>query len=236
MIHEIHKITKPDRIVNIIVEQIIDFIKSGKIQKGEKLPSEKELAEAFGVGRSSIREAFQALELSGYVVTKKGVGRFLIKDYIDEDSSNLHKWVEAVPYLQLVDARLHLEVLMIKLAVERSSEEIIKEMEETIEKMSREVDNIDSFQKIEFHFHQIIYEACENEVLTELMSTITERIFKESDKLRKSYVRNAESAIVDAKEIMAAFIANDADQAMKIMQRHIEQIRITCEDELLEER
>lgn len=232
MLKEIHKIKKPDRIVNVIVEEIVDMIQKGKIRKGEKLPSEKELAEAFGVGRSSVREALQALELSGFIVTKKGVGRFLIKDKVTEDASSLEKWVEAAPYLQLLEAREYLEVLIISLAVERATEDLNSEMAETIEKMSLEVEHIDSFYKTEFHFHQIIYEACGNEVLTELMRTISEKIFKEHDKIRRSYVRNAESAIVDAKEILHAFITADADKAMKIIKRHIEQIRLTYEEDL----
>lgn len=233
MLKEINKIQKPERVVNVIVDRIVEMIDKGIIQKGERLPSEKDLAEAFGVGRSSIREALQALELSGFIVTKKGVGRFLVKDKLDEDTYNLKKWVEAAPYLQLLEAREHLEVLIIGLAVDRVTEEIIAEMKDTVHKMSLEVNDIDRFYKTEFHFHNIIYEACGNEVLTELMSTITEKIFNEDDKIRKSYVRNAESAVVDAKKILEAFIAADKKKAMEIMKKHIEQIRITYEEEEL---
>lgn len=233
MLKGINKINKPDRIVNVIVENIVKMIQNGTIQQGDRLPSEKDLAEAFGVGRSTIREALQALELSGFIITKKGVGRFLVKDKVDQEISNLEKWVEAAPYFQLLEAREHLEVLIVSLAVERATEEIITEMKETIQRMSLELHDIDLFFKTEFHFHQIIYEACGNEVLTQLMSTITEKIFKEHDKIRKSYVRNAKSAVVDAQGILDAFISIDVEKAKLVMRKHIEQIRLTYEEEEL---
>jgi GntR family transcriptional regulator, transcriptional repressor for pyruvate dehydrogenase complex len=59
-----------------IVEQLRQLIIMGKIQAGEKLPSERVLSERLSVEQSSMREALQSLELLGLIETKHGGGTF----------------------------------------------------------------------------------------------------------------------------------------------------------------
>ncbi|WP_068674652.1 FadR/GntR family transcriptional regulator [Oceanobacillus sp. Castelsardo] len=60
-----------------VLEQIRIFIHKNLLKPGDKLPSERELAETLGMGRSSVREALRALELLGIIETRKGEGTFL---------------------------------------------------------------------------------------------------------------------------------------------------------------
>lgn len=55
-----------------IVEQIKDMIIDGKLKVGERLPTEKELSENFGVSRTSVREALKALEVIGICESRQG--------------------------------------------------------------------------------------------------------------------------------------------------------------------
>lgn len=63
-----------------IVNQIREMIIGSELKSGDKLPSERELTERLGVGRSSVREALRALELLGLIETRRGEGTF-IKDF-----------------------------------------------------------------------------------------------------------------------------------------------------------
>lgn len=70
---------KPQRITEKIVEQIKENISRGDFAAGDKLPPEPEMAEQIGVSRSSIREAIQILEHTGFLEAIQGQGTF-IKD------------------------------------------------------------------------------------------------------------------------------------------------------------
>lgn len=60
-----------------VLEQIRIFIHKNQLKAGDKLPSERELAETLGTGRSSVREALRALELLGIIETRHGEGTYL---------------------------------------------------------------------------------------------------------------------------------------------------------------
>lgn len=63
-----------------IVEKLRNMIDADGLRPGDKIPSERELAERLNVGRSSVREALRALELLGLIETRRGEGTF-IKDF-----------------------------------------------------------------------------------------------------------------------------------------------------------
>ena len=66
-----------------IVNQLQARIRQGALQHGARLPSERVLAEQFGVGRSSVREAIRFLELQGLVETRHGSGSFVNTQSLD---------------------------------------------------------------------------------------------------------------------------------------------------------
>ena len=71
---------KRRRLHEDIVQQFHALIRQGKLKHGERLPSERGLAEQFKVSRSSVREAIRSLELQGLVVSKRGSGTFIKTD------------------------------------------------------------------------------------------------------------------------------------------------------------
>jgi GntR family transcriptional repressor for pyruvate dehydrogenase complex len=60
----------------MVVEQILDSLKTGEFSPGEKLPFQMNLADMFEVGRSSVREAIKALDAMGYLEVIQGRGTF----------------------------------------------------------------------------------------------------------------------------------------------------------------
>ena len=56
----------------IIINEIVEHVKSGQLKPGDKLPTERDMSQMFGVGRSSIREAIKGLVLSGYLESAQG--------------------------------------------------------------------------------------------------------------------------------------------------------------------
>lgn len=67
------------RLYRVIADQIASKIRAGEFIEGQRLPSERELADQLGVSRASVREALIALELEGYVDVRVGSGVFVLQ-------------------------------------------------------------------------------------------------------------------------------------------------------------
>lgn len=97
---QLHK----DSVVNQVVKQITDSIIAGDLKPGDKLPTEPELCENFGIGRNSVREAIKILEAYGVVYIKRAEGTFV------NDSYN-HKMLDPMLYGILLDKNLRINII-----------------------------------------------------------------------------------------------------------------------------
>ena len=93
---------QPKRYLDI-VKDIRDMIRQERIKPGDRIPSERELAERLQVGRSTLREALRSLELLGLIETRRGEGTFL-SDYRN------HSLVEVLSTFILQDNQSHKDV------------------------------------------------------------------------------------------------------------------------------
>lgn len=123
---KINKSSMSDQIYKIIAENI----SSGKWKAGDKLPSEAELAESFGVNRLTVRGALQKLNAMGVIETRTGSGSFVVdfnfEDYIRAASvfyinSNLME--------DLINFRMTMEIECVRLAAKLATEEELRELE-----------------------------------------------------------------------------------------------------------
>src|SRR6188768_173721 len=69
---------KKTRIHEEVFSQIQELIREGRFKARDQLPSERELAETFKVSRTSVREALRALESQGMIVSRTGMGNFVV--------------------------------------------------------------------------------------------------------------------------------------------------------------
>lgn len=100
---QLHK----DSVVNQVVKQITDSIIAGDLKPGDKLPTEPELCENFGIGRNSVREAIKILEAYGVVCIKRAEGTFV------NDSYN-HKMLDPMLYGILLDKNLRINIIQVR--------------------------------------------------------------------------------------------------------------------------
>lgn len=100
---QLHK----DSVVNQVVKQITDSIIAGDLKPGDKLLTEPELCENFGIGRNSVREAIKILEAYGVVYIKRAEGTFV------NDSYN-HKMLDPMLYGILLDKNLRINIIQVR--------------------------------------------------------------------------------------------------------------------------
>jgi GntR family transcriptional regulator, transcriptional repressor for pyruvate dehydrogenase complex len=159
-------------IVVDLTKSLLEYIFSGSIKPGEKLPTERQLQEALGVGRSAIREAIKVLSVLGVLEIKHGNGTYLKKT----DSSLLIESIEWGMLLgekrvrDIIEARQEIEISVVKLAAQRCTEEELKELWEILERLK--VSTIEDFVEIDIAFHLKLADMAKNTVFKGILTSI----------------------------------------------------------------
>src|SRR5437773_7539423 len=132
---------KSIRIYEDIVRQVKALIADGRLNSGDRLPPERELAERFRVSRTSVREALRSLQSRGLIEIRAGEGAFVRDISVDTLIEPLALVIlphrEAVG--ELFEARRLLEPAIAALAARRATPDEIAEMERILEEQSKEV-------------------------------------------------------------------------------------------------
>ncbi|MET7328873.1 GntR family transcriptional regulator [Nonomuraea sp. NPDC005650] len=116
-----------------VADQIVAAIRDEQLKPGDKLPSERELAQNFAVSRPTIREALAALELAGLAKSHKGRGTV-----VTGMASTVATWgVEVLPP-QVFEARLAIEPSLAALAAEKRHPEDLELLESTLARLEAE--------------------------------------------------------------------------------------------------
>mgnify|MGYP005940524265 CR=1 FL=1 len=125
------KKVKKESLTNSIVDRILKMISTGELKKGDLLPSQKVLAESFGVSQSPIREALHALEAMGAVKIKVGEGTY-VNDEADMmmQQIKMQSTVQKYKIHDLVQARVVLESAIIELAIKNMNDDYKKMLDD----------------------------------------------------------------------------------------------------------
>jgi GntR family transcriptional repressor for pyruvate dehydrogenase complex len=157
----------------IIIERFIDLLNSGDLNPGQKIPSEKELMETFGVGRSSIREALHSLVALNLLESRAGKGYYAkapANVLMREDLAQFA--IRESDFLDLMEAREKVETIIAELAIQRVTSQDIKKLERIyldIQRASEAGENLTSYTA---KVHLGIAEATHNTVLVRIMKAI----------------------------------------------------------------
>lgn len=157
-----------------VVSQLSELILKGAWTPGEQIPSEKELAARFGVGRSTIREALQSLYVIGVLETRPG-GRSFLQEPNSELLSGAFHWgllLSPRNLGDLTEVRMNVEVECAGLAAERRDKQDIASLLATYEQMKAYQANEARFMEYDNLFHRQIAEASKNLIYVNLVSTI----------------------------------------------------------------
>jgi len=182
------KLTPPQKVtvVEAIIEQIVSKISDGELKQGDKLPSERQMIDMLGVGRSSVREALQGLAAMGLAETRSGEGTFIKQSKVRFDlyGSNLQQVNEALQKEMrhsLCEARLILERGIVTLAAENmnpQSEQIIFEAWHSLSDFENKAIEDPSYMNWHIHdqFHISIADASGNPFLVHLLKNVLDSV------------------------------------------------------------
>ena len=162
----------PVRLYESAIEQIIGLVKRSELKPGDKLPSERELAEKLSISRNSLREAFRVLESRGLIKSKAGGGRYIreIRKNGHNSTENIILSLEKSSILELLEAREMFEVKIAKIAAQRATPEDIKLIEMVLNKMKKKEELKDEKKtESDTEFHLAIASTSHNFVFVNII-------------------------------------------------------------------
>ena len=212
----------PDRPVDSIIKQIRFLLSSGQLNSGDKLLSERKLAEQFGVSRAHVREAIKKLEFYGILRTLPQSGTFVAGLEISAleglISDALH--IGTYDFRSLVETRLILEVSAIKLCCERRTDEDLRLLEKSLKICEQKINSGSAAVEEDLNFHRQIAQASKNQVIKSMMLIITPDIMTN---YRKYWICDKNKSIAGIEhQLLFEYILNkDAKGAEMMMTQHL---------------
>ena len=197
-----------------------------KLQPGDKLPSERELAEMLGVSRSSIRDAIRSLELMGLVEPRQGAGTVVLELSTDSLVNPLANTLKRKEELisELLDFRKMFEPALAARAATHASDEEIAEMEEILERQERKLRQGESAIAEDSEFHYSIALASRNSVVFKVLDTLMD-LLRDTRERSLQIEGRPQKSMAGHRRILTAIKRHDAEAAKAAMRRHIEDVQ-----------
>jgi len=216
---------KKTRIAEEVADRIRVLMLDGTFSAGDPLPSERHLAERFGVSRGSIRDALRTLETIGLVETRHGQGTFPLELSVDRLVAPLASVMSYRADLQdeLLDVRRMFEPAVARVAALRASEEDLSDLQRILDTQRLKLKAGQSAISEDTAFHAILARATRNRVVMSIMATLNDLLVDSRTNSLLQKGRPARS--IDGHEaVVAALRRRDAEGASQAMYNHIDQI------------
>lgn len=222
-----------ERPADSIINQLKYLISSGQLKPGDKLLSERKLAEKFGVGRAPVREAIKKLEFYGILKTQPQCGTFVaaLETSALEGLISDALQIETYDFYSLVETRLILEVNAIRLCCERRTEHDLKLIEKDLLKCEARIKEGNPAVEEDLNFHRQIAQASKNQVLKSMMLIITPDIMTN---YRKYWICSKNKMVAGFEhQLLFEYIRNqDADGAEMMMKQHLRGVMNFAQSEI----
>lgn len=232
------KPVKQKKIPDQIFEQIRDMIYRGEFKPGQKLMAERDMASFFKVGRPTVRAAIQKLIDQGLITSKRGVGTFVM----DERSRR-----QSRPFLQILknddfavsefqEVRMALEVKSAELAARRATDEDIRLIEKSLERLRKEKEDGHMHMSSDLSLHMNIAYASKNIVQIQMMKSFYDIQYHVMDIAYTQLLSSMgmDEMIFDQHRLIVEAIKNhNPSAASAAMETHIETILEICREKEL---
>lgn len=206
-------------LAEVVADKLRDLIKAGKYPLNEKLPTEPELMEAFGVGRSTVREAIKILANSGLLHVKQGAGTFVKRLHSSEP---LESRLQRAEISDLIEVRELLELKIAEKTAQYRTPENLAKMKSFLKQRKdfARAGKTEECIEADVSFHLAIAEGCGNQILLDLYRSVSRHVsalftrqfndtlkFTETQQLHEDLFRqirsgNAEKALSAAEKII----------------------------------
>lgn len=212
-----------------VTHQIERRILSGELRSGDRLPTERELAEQFQVSRTAVREAMKILAQKGLIEMRPGRGTIVIDGTPAAMRNSIGllmkvKLGEVGGSDSLVEVREILEGGIAALAAARATEADIEAMGRAIQAMDESLDNAEAFIAADNAFHEALARATQNPLVLVLVNSIVP-LLSEQRKQIFAVEGGPQRGQFHHKRILESIMQHEPEVARAAMHAHLQQVR-----------
>ena len=212
------------RLYERIARELASAIAHGTYQVGQRLPSERELAQSFGVSRATVREALIAIELDGLVDVRTGSGVYVTRS---SPATSEVRERDIGPF-ELLEARRAIEGEACAMAATRITEAQLSQLAQLVEEMRSENEHdVKLSEDADRRFHELIAAATENSGMISAVQLLWDARVRSpqsrsmSDKVRSLGIK---PRIDEHERIVRALEQHDAEMARSAMREHLTRV------------
>ena len=212
---------KARRIFEEVVVQIREQIEAGQLKPGDKLPSERDLAEQFDVSRTAVREALRVLEIAGTVQLRKGVRGGPPLPAADPtaiaDSLQDMLHLGRITADQLTESRIWIETMITRIVCETGTEADFAALEANVDEVERLMREGRDRERVEanIEFHNVLARATRNPVMILNIAMLMDIIRYFASRVPIGY---GEVILASRRRLLRHMRARDADAAAAEME------------------
>ncbi len=213
------------RVYEGVARQIQRLIVDGVLKPGDMLPPERELAERFAVGRSSVRDAIRKLEFAGLVVPRQGEGTMVA--YASPETlaapiaGVLLRKRELIA--ELLDVRKMLEPSLAARAALHASDEQIARLEAILGRQREKMLRGESAVEEDSEFHYTIALAARNSVVLKVLDVLMD-LLRETRARSLQVEGRLQRSFAGHRRVLDAIRRRDAEAAERAVRQHLQEI------------
>jgi GntR family transcriptional repressor for pyruvate dehydrogenase complex len=213
------------RMSGAIVDQVRDLIHKGQLRPGQRLPSERELAERFEVSRVTVRDALRSLETMGLVEIRVGAagGAFLTSptaQIVGEGIRNMLMTGNISPE-QVAEVRLIIELGIVRLAVARATEDDVAALREVCDRSVKALNDGAYDTSLSTEFHVRLAQAAHNPAVEMVVGLFRGPLSMHRVRAMEDPSVSHERSVDEHVRMTAALAARDLAVARGIMAAHL---------------
>ncbi len=220
MLKKISKNTVAAQVIN----QLTELIRGGSLKPGDKLPSERLMAEELGVSRPPLRESLRALEYAGVIETRYGDGIYVKSgDFPNAAAPLIFRLLNQYSLEEMVEMRKIIETSAVRLAAERATEDDLESIREIQNRTQDCLGDMDKFIECDFAFHSAIAESTRNSLLFNTVQTMRKMMNEFNEELLNGEKQREEVWRQHA-QILSCIEKKNTPQAVKAMNKHLDNV------------
>jgi GntR family transcriptional repressor for pyruvate dehydrogenase complex len=222
----------------IVADELQKMIEEGLLAPGTRLKTIDQLAEQYGVGKSTIREALSQLKARGLIESRQGAGTYVKSNA----TAALHELPPLIvnnkkELMHLLQVRKIVETGCAELAALYHDEEDESNLRHIVNNMAISDDNEEMSRIYDIQFHMAIAKATKNPFLQKMMESVSDVMNKTIRDSRNLWIYSKDGSskrlYQEHHEIVEAICARDAKKARRLLEKHLTRVEKSLEENLI---
>nr|WP_166754640.1 FadR/GntR family transcriptional regulator [Modestobacter marinus] len=222
------------RISEVIVDQVRLLIRQGRLVAGDRLPSERELCERFGVSRVTVREALRVLEANGLVEIRVGArgGAFVTAPssrLVGEGIVDLIS-LASITAVEVTEARMLFELGIVPLVCERATDEDIAALYEICDQSDAAITAGEYPLELSAEWHTRYARAGHNRAVSMFVESLHDPLLRSLERARETSPTHGQHGVEEHRALVDAITKRDIAEATELMRTHLTRTAQRVED------